>query len=301
MTFQQLQYILQIAKSQSIAAAAKNLFVSSSSVSIALRSLEKELGYPLFTRTPLGLIPTDQGRLVLNYAEQICHIHTQLNAVGCRSARTIRISCSDQPPLAAAFAQLLKENRDREDLQIINVPYQSGEESYRQLASRELDLCISTVLSFFLGYWEPLLRKNGARRQILKTVPAVIQVGPGHRLYHADKVSPYDLRNDAFIDNPQRPLSQNSIFKSNLCLDPSRVLFISKTGIRKQALMEGLGFTIDILPPKDTPTQLRSIPLEGAFFHFSAVTNAQVPLQPEALRFLQLVRQNLDLAYPDQP
>jgi len=298
MTFQQLRYLLEINNTGSISVAAQKLFVSSSSVSISLSALEKELGYPLFVRTQKGLVPTDQGRRVIDYADQICRTHTLLNAVGHAPIRVLRINCSDQPPTAKAFAQLLWETRDRKDLRIENVKY-SSQEVYRKLVEHEIELCLSSSLSYSLGAWEKQLRSGGLHRQVLKKVPAVIQVGPGHRLYDAQAISPYDLRNEVFIDNPHASLSRSHSFSSNLYVDPERTLFIANPGIRREAVNRGLGFVVEVMPPKDSPGTLRSIPLEGGFFVFGAVTNSQIPAQPEIMRLLQLAKKNLDEAYPD--
>lgn len=298
MTFQQLQYILQIGATGSVSGAAKNLFVSSSSVSISLSALEKELGYPLFNRTQKGLVPTDQGRLVLDYAEQICRTHTLLNNVGRDAVRTLRINCTDQPPIAKAFGQLLLENRDRTDLRIENISLKSSE-IYQKMIAHEIELSLSSSISYSIGEWEKKLRKGGLHRQMLKTVPAVIQVGPGHRLYNAEKITPYDLRDDHFIDSPSNSLARNPSFASNIYVDPNKILYLEKPGIRREALLRGLGFGIGVLPPKDNVSQIRSIPLEGCFFHFSAVTNSQSPTQPEIMRLVQLAKQNLSDAYPD--
>lgn len=298
MTFQQLQYILEIARTGTVAGAAKALFISSSSVSISLNALEKELGYPIFTRTQKGLVPTASGSQVLDYADQICRTHALLNKVGEEAVHTLRINCTDQPPVAKAYAQLLWENKDRTDLRIENVSIPNNTH-YQKLVTREIDIALNTVLSYSMGSWEKRLHKGGLHRQILKTVPAVIQVGPGHRLYEATRVTPFDLRNDSCIDDPHKPLTQTPSFASSLYLDPSKIMYLARPGVRRQALLQGLGFSIGVLPPKDAQSPLRSIPLEGAFFHFDAVTSAELPDKPEIQRFLELSQQYLDEAYPD--
>ena len=50
MTLIQLKYFLEIAETHNFTAAAENLHVAQSSVSVAIRDLEAELGTPLFTR-----------------------------------------------------------------------------------------------------------------------------------------------------------------------------------------------------------------------------------------------------------
>jgi hypothetical protein len=221
-----------------------------------------------------------------------------LNAVGHEPVRTLRINCTDQPPTAKAFAQLLWENRDRKDLRIENVKYPSSE-VYRKLIEHEIELCLSSSISYSLGSWEKQLRKGGLHRQVLKKVPAVIQVGPGHRLYEAERINPYDLHNEVFIDDPHTSLSRSNAFINSLYVDPERVLFIANPGIRREAMMMGLGYIIGVMPPQNTVSKVRSIPLEGCSFIFGAVTNSQSPTQPEIMRLLQLAKENLDEAYPD--
>ena len=298
MTFQQLQYILEISRNKSVSGAAKALFISPSSVSICLAALEKELGYPLFSRTQNGLIPTEQGLQVLDYANQICRTHALLNKVGEESVRTLRIGCTDQPPTAKAYAQLLWENKDRTDLKIENVSY-SGNAVYEKLMAHDMDVSIYSVISYGFGALERRLRKGGLHQQLLKTVPATIHVGPAHRLYNAERITPYDLRNDSFIDNPHHSLAKDSGISHSLYLDPGKILYLARPAVRRQALQQGLGFTIGVMPPKGTQSPLRYIPLEGAFFHFCALTYTDAPAQPEVLRFLELAKENLDEAYPD--
>lgn len=50
MTLQQIKYFLEVAKTQNFTVAAKNLFVAQSSLSYAIRELERELAIPLFVR-----------------------------------------------------------------------------------------------------------------------------------------------------------------------------------------------------------------------------------------------------------
>ena len=51
MTFQQLTYVVEVAKNGSINKAAKNLFLSQTALSSAIKALEKELGISIFERS----------------------------------------------------------------------------------------------------------------------------------------------------------------------------------------------------------------------------------------------------------
>lgn len=59
MNRRQLTYFVQVYRSRNIQRAAQLLYISRQGVSKVIRSLEQELGYPLFARTASGVEPTD--------------------------------------------------------------------------------------------------------------------------------------------------------------------------------------------------------------------------------------------------
>ena len=60
MTFQQLQYVLEVARCGSINKAAQGRFVSQSSISKLLKDLEEELGWVIGTRRVFSSTGTDR-------------------------------------------------------------------------------------------------------------------------------------------------------------------------------------------------------------------------------------------------
>ena len=70
MNWNQLQYVLTLAEEKSITRAAQKLYLTQPSLSLSLKSLEAELGTPLFTRGPEGLEPTYAGGLFCAWAEE---------------------------------------------------------------------------------------------------------------------------------------------------------------------------------------------------------------------------------------
>ncbi|MBR1780254.1 MAG: LysR family transcriptional regulator [Oscillospiraceae bacterium] len=71
MTLQQIQYAVSIADTGSINSAAKELFISQSRLSGAVRELEQELDITIFLRTNRGIQVTAEGEEFLGYARQI--------------------------------------------------------------------------------------------------------------------------------------------------------------------------------------------------------------------------------------
>lgn len=73
MTFEQLEAIVAVAREGTILAAAESLNISHPSVSRAISTLEDELGVNIFLRTRRGSVPTEQGKLILQCAQEILH------------------------------------------------------------------------------------------------------------------------------------------------------------------------------------------------------------------------------------
>ena len=71
MTFQHLKYLLTVAEKGSITEAAKGLFISQPSLSNAIKEVEKEIGFSIFTRSRTGIALTKEGMEFLGYARQV--------------------------------------------------------------------------------------------------------------------------------------------------------------------------------------------------------------------------------------
>lgn len=71
LTIQQMRYLIAIAECGSISSAAHSLFVSQSSLSVAVREIEAETGVSVFKRSNRGITITNDGIELLGYARQV--------------------------------------------------------------------------------------------------------------------------------------------------------------------------------------------------------------------------------------
>ena len=71
MELKYIHYLQAIAARKSISAAARVLYVSQPTLSQCLKKYEEELGYPIFSRTKQGLIPTREGQIFLDTATRM--------------------------------------------------------------------------------------------------------------------------------------------------------------------------------------------------------------------------------------
>ncbi|MBB3109589.1 DNA-binding transcriptional LysR family regulator [Paenibacillus phyllosphaerae] len=73
MNIEQLEYIVEIAKTGSLSAAANELHVTQSALSQSVSRLEEELGIKIFQRSHAGAVATEEGRRILKKALEALH------------------------------------------------------------------------------------------------------------------------------------------------------------------------------------------------------------------------------------
>ena len=115
MNWNQLRYVLTIAEEKNITRAAQTLYLTQPSLSLSLKSLEEELGTPLFTRGPDGLEPTYAGELFCAWAAEteasFGRLNTKLSDIAAGRRQLLRLGISPHrgdlilPTILAAFYQ----------------------------------------------------------------------------------------------------------------------------------------------------------------------------------------------------
>ena len=156
MTIQQLRYAVEVERSRSITVGAENLHMSQPNLSRALRELEDALGFPIFNRTPRGIMPTAKGEEFLHYAVSVLKRFDQMAeryAVRKQSEQTFRLSAqrvSHQTVLDYKETNALRAIRnvteDGYDLGIVR--YQADYESHFHDTFQEKGLAWREVWSF---------------------------------------------------------------------------------------------------------------------------------------------------------
>lgn len=71
MNIEQLEYIIKVAEMRSISNASESLHISQAGISMAITSLEKELGIKIFKRSRSGTIPTEEGMEIIQKAYEV--------------------------------------------------------------------------------------------------------------------------------------------------------------------------------------------------------------------------------------
>lgn len=87
LNYHHLHYFWTVARLGSVAAAAKELFVSQPTISAQVKALESQLGQELFQRRGRGLVLTDAGKVAFGYADEIFRLGRELQGQMSGSAR----------------------------------------------------------------------------------------------------------------------------------------------------------------------------------------------------------------------
>lgn len=82
MNLEQMEYISEVDKVRSISIAAKRLHVTQAAVSQAIIALEKEIDVLIFIRSRSGTMPTEQGSVVINIANEILLKMKKIREIG---------------------------------------------------------------------------------------------------------------------------------------------------------------------------------------------------------------------------
>lgn len=194
MTLDQIYYVLEIGKTCSFSKAANNLFISQSALSLAIQSIERELGRPLFSRTNRGVFPTPYGKAFIRYLTPIQIQLRQIDALFLKGKKinmlTFVLANDGFQVASETFIELFQK-------------YQSAGVYMKQLdcysneakslvSSGQSDLGFIRLWSCYKKIEQSQLNAMNLMYQQVCTTSVAVGVGPGNPLYdrECDCVTP---------------------------------------------------------------------------------------------------------------
>lgn len=215
MNFQQLRYAVEIEKTNSITAAAKNLYMGQPNLSKSIKELENELGTVLFHRTAKGMEPTSSGLQFLRYAKDILRQVDELQALyqpGQDDCVRFSISVPRATYIADAFAHFLSMYKDMTSL---DVQYRetNSSEALSDAAVGDSQLSILRYQKIYESHFSGLIAQNRLVSEVIVEYPMVLLMSKKHPLASQDDVPYHALENytqivHGDIQIPKLPLSQ---------------------------------------------------------------------------------------------
>ena len=297
MTFQQLNYLLEVNRVGSFSTAAKNLYVSQAAVSNAIIALEKEIGAPLFVRGKKTLVPTARGEEVIEHATKIFERFHMITKPIQPQRKAVRIGSVGFSPANDAFLKLLDENKDRQDIDFSFIDTRFGS-FIDMLVNHEIDIAISFHINTFTTNRDEEYKKHGLIPHKLAIVPAAVCIGPGHRLFDEDKINMAEFAKERLLDTSKDGFAAIGVLPAYIPVNRNKVLVACGKEIRHDILMKGHAYSINYMPPsvrrKDSP--LRYIPIDGLNYTVYAITNPNHPHCNEVDRYFELLKREIAIS-----
>lgn len=146
LNFKHLHYFWVTAKQGSISKASENLHITPQTISGQISLLEEQLGKPLFAKVGRNLELTDNGRIVLSYADEIFSLGSELEqsvrAASTDRTQLLRVGIADSVPKSIAY-RLLEPAMSLDDPVRFVCKENSLESLLGELALHKLDLIIA--------------------------------------------------------------------------------------------------------------------------------------------------------------
>ncbi len=225
MEIRQLRAFVAIAETRTFTAAALRVHVTQAAISMQIRQLEREIGLPLFVRTPRRVVLTEAGEKLLDRAHSILPEHGRLrlgSASGMVSA----------DPLPLVLGRLRELHPQAE----ISVRSGTSEELVKCILSGELDMAFVSL---------PVEARN-VETEVLSRDQLVAIASPKHQLADKRVVSAFALAGERLILGERGGNTRRLIdgFFSEAGLKPSVVMELSRQAAIKNMVAADMGVGI---------------------------------------------------------
>jgi DNA-binding transcriptional LysR family regulator len=204
MNLKQLEYFVEIAKTNSFLQAAENLYISQPTISHAIKRLEENLNVNLFERSQNGSFLTETGQELLPKAQAVLSMIKEIEEYTVSKDQILRgsLSISAVPVMSTFIAKTIVEFKKKHPYVDIMVKEDGTKQTVEDVLSRRVDLGFASYTSdyeytdnifyehLFIGKMLACVGKDGPFSIYKKMPTEVISKGPivmfkpGYRTSH---------------------------------------------------------------------------------------------------------------------
>ncbi|MEX0366280.1 MAG: LysR substrate-binding domain-containing protein [Ruegeria sp.] len=287
-TFRQVDAFRTVISSGSVTEAAEMLGISQPAVSRLISDLEAEVGFALFQREGRGLVPTEEGRLLVVEVRQAVsgmeHIKDAAAVIGTFGHAMLRLVTT--PTFASQLApDLIADFAARRPKVMTRMEIEANDDTVEWLVSQNHDFGLSTS--------EPA---NSALNSLILHRGEVSCVLPtGHPLAGKTSIQPKDLAGESYVSYVAGSRFRHAIDRlfDKQGITRSLRFETRTTDAICQLVARGLGISLVAA----TPAQLEAVagcvavPFAAALdFKAVLIWSGKRPLSAPAEEFLQLAR-----------
>lgn len=259
MRISQLEHIISVEKYGSINMAATQLYISQSLLSASVKSLEDELGQPLFIRSNKGIKLTSFGKEFLPYARSVITQINQMKSLGKQelpSSRSLNI-CSNGYRFSFEAAARISAMHPK-DVTNIHIKDCSRQEAIDMLSNHTAEVGVARIWSFQANTMSRQLLSKNVVFYPCVVKPTCVVVGPSHPLFRhpANTVSAEVLNEYPYLICDYAQYNPNAKIQDQVPgLHPKRFIFTSSLGSASEILMHCDAYMITA----DSPNPDRSL------------------------------------------
>lgn len=293
MTIQQCKYVLKIVKTGSFNEAAKQLFIAQSSLSVSVKSLEKELNIKIFERSGNGVYLTDEGAEFVRYASQIAE-HNDFIEKRYSSQdvhQRLYVATQHYDFVADIFGKMLAETTEEHykfslrEIQTYDVIH--------EIETAYSDIGIIAIKDNDEGIMKRYLHKKGLTfTPFVKASPHVF-LRKDHPLATQTELTHADLKNFPYVSYAQGG-HNISFFTEEIMNEPycEKHVEISDRATLMNVLLITDSYTIGtgIMPSALNQGNIVSVPLKSEeFYTIGYLLNADRKIAPLTEKFIRLL------------
>lgn len=237
LTLLQLEYFRMLARSEQLNETANQMFVSPSTISTSIRNLEEELGVTLFERPGRHIRLNEQGRLFLDYVEQVFSLLEEgkktVEITRSHDTEKILVAVPETLKLGGVFGKYLANNPTKK---IVERRYTCFHEEIERPEKSDFFITVENLSKQHAIDFRPLLE-----------VPMRLVVRKDHPLAEKGVCSLSELTEETFILRPGNDCFQQQICEvfRNFSFKPSKT-HIFDAATSSKMVKSGVGITIDI-------------------------------------------------------
>ena len=302
MTILQLQYAVECARRRSINKAAESLFVTTSNMSKAILALEAELGFPIFTRTPGGVQPTEKGEAFLQHARAVVIELGRIEKLQDRSS-IARLYVVGIPfsPLNRAMERIVGRYQTAENMSF-RLETENTEQAVERLCAARDHLAVVAVSAEAEAAFRAYMKKKKIAGRELLRAPLAIRLRKDHPVFQTaepgtaafrEALQQYPFLSDRAREKSFFPLLSDRVY-NRLLSHCSRTVLVPDRGWEKELLRTTDCFSFGIQwPPEGAEGDLVSIPTDLSDFLIMALWVDKGEMYPLAEEYLNCLKEEL--------
>ncbi len=293
MNMQHLKYVVAVADAGSVKKAAEKLCMNQPNLSRAVKEFEEELGFAVFSRTPKGMVVTEEGEEFIKRGKKLLGQMEELEEFY-KSERRDVLRFSLSAPRVSYIARAFERFAQKTDPERESELYYRETNSMRainNILNSECRLAIVRYASEYDVYFQKMAKDKSLSYELIKDFERVIVMSKNHPLAQKDAVSLrelYDYTELAYAD-PYVP--------SVPSIDVKRTEFSDK--VKKKIFLFERASQFDLLE-HNSGTFMRSSPLPRDFLEKYSLVQKRIVEKTRRYRDVLLSRAGYELTKLDK-